>query len=631
MNQILVAIQAGLFYLIPYIIGSGVRALIEKLKHEDSKQKEDTLLSLGENFALGTACLFALALFVRYVLGSLVNIGFEKVYFPLVWILTGGGVLMALLAKKLPKFHFKLSSLGILGLIVSLSAVVYSLWYFKSPYSLNWDYYQHQGLSRAIQQGEFDFFTTKISDTFGFDSYPPTFHLLVSASQFPAKLTPNYILGYWNIIGFYHLLTVGLASYVLGMAVTRRPQIAALSAIVGTITFDSISSFTNLFLLPQNVAATLFVFALSSVIARGREGEKPSLWLVAPAVVSLVLMHYIVGILAALILLFAYVFVSFKDQVKTFFVAFPFVSLMVLAVVLGILGSNLIDLTSINQGEASLYLFDLGQKVEFAQRIYGNSLLIFAPLGIAYAISRRKWRYSLALLLLFGFGGILVSSFPYVVKFYVLARFIVHLFIAMGIWSLLKYVRLAPFRLLGYLAAVAGFTVLLAFNVVFWKSWIGYKNQFTHISRWDIEASDFLVKSYGDKEGVVLISDPATQMIFEGLGGVDSVGGGFMTTVNRTNLYEAITAQSPAGAKNDLDSIQDRLVTSPKVRLLALSGRSFAWKDFGPDFRYRFDSNVWAPEDLSYWDIQKLTQLENSGEGFKAVYKSDYVWIFELE
>src|SRR3989344_5803799 len=569
MNKLLIAFQAGLFYIIPYLIGWAVltfkNAILPTLRRRVSPLKENvfsssihprnqlqgflevsnknqSFLKFGERFALGTLVLFGLAGFVRYVLEPILTVDYQKLYFPLVWIITSLSIFAILHFRSFKGLTITKEKIGVLTLALALSVSVYGFWYYKSPYSLNWDYYQHQTLARLIQDGKFDFFTTKISDTFGFNSYPPTFHLLIAASQFPAKLSVDYVVNYWNIIGFYHLVLVGLASYVLGLAISKRKEVGLISLIVGIITFDSITSFTNLFLLPQTLAATTFIFLLSNLIAGREEFRKPSFLMNLAGVLFLVAMHYLVGIFAALILAVSYIAIRFENKVKLALKSFPFVYLIPVIVVVGIYLSNVLDLSFLNRGEARYYIYDLREKAEFVQRIYGYALLLFTLPGVFFAISRKKWEYNLALILLFGFAGILYSNFPYVIKFYVLARFFVHLFVALGIWSLLKHIKAPLLRFTAYLLTVVTFAILLLFNVIFWKNWISYQDQYTHISDYDIEASEFLADRYKNGEEIILISDPATQIIFEGLSGVDSAGGGVMTSGNRLLLYDGLKA-----------------------------------------------------------------------------------------
>ena len=632
MNKLLIAFQAGLFYIIPYLIGWAVLTLKNKkrIEVEDVVGKNQSFLKFGERFALGTLALFGLAGFVRYVLEPILTVDFQKLYFPLVWILTSLSIFAILHFRSFKGLTITKEKIGVLTLALALSVSVYGFWYYKSPYSLNWDYYQHQTLARLIQDGKFDFFTTKISDTFGFNSYPPTFHLLLAASQFPAKLSVDYVVNYWNIIGFYHLVLVGLASYVLGLAISKRKEVGLISLIVGIITFDSITSFTNLFLLPQTLAATTFIFLLSNLIAGREEFRKPSFLMNLAGVLFLVAMHYLVGIFAALILAVSYIAIRFENKVKLALKSFPFVYLIPVIVVVGIFLSNILDLSFLNRGEARYYIYDLSAKAEFVQRIYGYALLLFTLPGVFFAISRKKWEYNLALILLFGFAGILYSNFPYVMKFYVLARFFVHLFVALGIWSILKHIKAPLLRFTAYLLTVVTFAILLLFNVIFWKNWISYQDQYTHISDYDIEASEFLADRYKNGEEIILISDPATQIIFEGLSGVDSAGGGFMTSENRLLLYDGLKAGNVSLSKEYFEKINDRILKNPNIKLIALSGRTFAWLDFSPEDRYRFDSNVWSPKELSYWDVVKLSSFETSND-FSLVYKSPYVWIFELK
>ena len=632
MNKLLIAFQAGLFYIIPYLIGWAVLTLKNKkrIEVEDVVGKNQSFLKFGERFALGTLALFGLAGFVRYVLEPILTVDFQKLYFPLVWILTSLSIFAILHFRSFKGLTITKEKIGVLTLALALSVSVYGFWYYKSPYSLNWDYYQHQTLARLIQDGKFDLFTTKISDTFGFNSYPPTFHLLLAASQFPAKLSVDYVVNYWNIIGFYHLVLVGLASYVLGLAISKRKEVGLISLIVGIITFDSITSFTNLFLLPQTLAATTFIFLLSNLIADREEFRKPSFLINLAGVLFLVAMHYLVGIFAALILAVSYIAIRFENKVKLALKSFPFVYLIPVIVVVGIFLSNILDLSFLNRGEARYYIYDLSAKAEFVQRIYGYALLLFTLPGVFFAISRRRWEYNLTLILLFGFAGILYSNFPYVMKFYVLARFFVHLFVALGIWSILKHIKAPLLRFTAYLLTVVTFAILLLFNVIFWKNWISYQDQYTHISDYDIEASEFLADRYKNGEEIILISDPATQIIFEGLSGVDSAGGGFMTSENRLLLYDGLKAGNVSLSKEYFEKINDRILKNPNIKLIALSGRTFAWLDFSPEDRYRFDSNVWSPKELSYWDVVKLSSFETSND-FSLVYKSPYVWIFELK
>lgn len=631
MNKLLIAAQAGLFYIIPYLIGRGISALMgrKRVELEEDVGKKSPFLKFGERFAMGTLVLFVMAALVKYALEPILAVDFQKLFFPLVWLLTGLSIFAILRLRSFRGFRITKEKIAVLGLTLALATGVFTFWSYKSPYSLNWDYYQHQTLARLIQDGKFDFFTTKISDTFGFNSYPPAFHILVAASQYPAKLTVDYIVKYWNIIGFYHLILVGLASYVLGLTISKRKEVGLVSLIVGIITFDSITSFTNLFLLPQTLAATIFIFLLASLIAERKVSKKPSLLINLTGVLFLVAMHYLVGIFAALIFVICYIAIRFENKVKIALKSFPFVYLIPVIVVVGIYLSNVVDLSFLNRGEAKYYIYALGEKAEFVQRIYGYALLLFTLPGVFFAISRKKWEYNLALILLFGFVGILFSNFPYVIKFYVLARFFVHLFVALGIWSLLRYIKAPILRFIAYLLCVITFAALLLFNSIFWKNWISYRGNYTHISDYDTEASEFLADNYQNRRDVLLISDPATQIIFEGLSGVDSAGGGFMSADNRLYLYNALKAGSASLAKDNFKKIEDRILKNPSVKLIALSGRTFAWTDFNSEDRYRFDSNVWSPQELSYWDVLTLAKYESFSD-FNLVYKSPYVWIFEL-
>lgn len=634
MNIIEIGGQTLLFYLIPFCVGYLLIRLASYLSRTSSydQQSAEQLLNIPYFFSTGLIFIFITALIAKYSINQYLNFSFELIFFPIIWLVSIIGLVILILDLVINFKSYKhwILRLGLPFLNVLMLAVgVYVLWSFNSPYPLNWDWYQHQTLSTLIQQGNFSFFTSKMSDTFGFNSYPPSFHLPLALAQYPKQLTPEYLVNFWQTITFWHLVSVGVASWWLGQIITRNKVGAFLSAVIGVLIFDSAISFTNLFFLPQTVTATLFVLLFVKLAWCIRHRRNLPIWQLIVSITSLVLLHYPVGGLSAIIFLGVYVYSRWKFKALDHYLeTFPIIPLIIIIAIAGVIFSQYIDLGSLNRGEASLYSYQLSDKQSFIEQTYGYSFYILVILGLAYAIKNSSRIHNLHILILFGFLTILLSRFPYVLKFYTLARFWVHVFMAMGILSLIEPVKLRSVR--GLLATTIPITFGLIFivNIYSWKASLIFNNQYTHISEYDIEAARY-IQDLSRNKSSTLISDPSTQFILEGMSGVNSPGGAYMSELNRNKLNQVFEGENKDQIVRILNDIEDPVYLNSESRYLVLSGRTFAWLRADEEQRNAFNFNVWSPVLLTLSDWEIINSFEQN-RFLELKYKSDYLVIFDI-
>ncbi len=621
MNILLLTFLASLFYLIPTVLGT---ALLFVTKY---RKQEPHLSTLPISFLLGTGLIFGIALFIQYLLLPAVpNISFSQLFFPTIYSLFGISVIgLGWKAKKLkPLFSQHMLRVGLLSL--GLSAISYFIWTWKSPYSLNWDLYEHQTLVHLITQGHFSYFTSQISDTFGFNSYPPVFHLLMALSQFPITLNPEQILQYWNVIGFFHLWLVSLISYAFAYTVTRNKSFSLLSCIVGTLTFESVIAFTSFFLLPQTVAAVLFISLFTHFIWRKKNSLSLLSIEVFLSILLLISLHYVMGGVAFVILLATIIYFSAQDKIDKLTQKVPLIEIFIMAMVGGLFLTQFINLGSLNHGEAASYIFTLSDKIKFMAQSYGLLFIFALPLGIFAMIRQHSWLKKYLLLILFGFLVILCAQLPYVLKFYVLARWFVLFFATAGIWSLIEKQSFSFSRKMSFIIVSLLLSGILILNSLLWKQGLGTDQQISHVSQDELAAAQYLQSNYS-QDSVLLISDPATQYILEGLSGINSAGGSFANAETRVLLSQALKENNSTQVATQLRQIRDAIAQNKRV-FVVFSGRLFLWEKASDTQKLSFDFNIWESRKLKFSDDQWLATLDQAH--FTPIYQNDSLQIKEL-
>lgn len=636
MTTLLSLIQPLLIYLYPVILGRAlvltgffVSKAIQKVLNRPLTPYRENLWHLPGYFALGSLGFFGLAILIHYLVLPQWGGSFEALFFPI----SAALILLSTLVNLIfwPKFNRRLvtkAGLSLIGLII-LTAISFSLWTHKSPYSLNWDWYQHQTMARHIGDGKFSYFTSEISDTFGFDSYPPLFHTLIALSQYPADLSPQDTAAYWQATGFWHLFTVGLAAFALGFALTGSGIVAWLAGLLSLFTFDSVISMTSYFFLPQTLAAVVFTLLIAKLLLAYRHQTGFAWWELLSGTLFLILIHYLVGGLAALVLtaLVLYRFTTLKLPALTS--QFPWVELAVTLVIALFIALFQTDLGWVNQGEAATYTYTLTEKLEILERSYGYLFYGLLILGVIYALKSSNPVLKTGLLVLFGLVLATFAPVPYALKMLTLLRFWLVGFAAMGFYGLLLYIKNPALKAGSVIALFIALIIILVVNISFWKSGLLLNGQYTHLLPSDLEAAA-AIKVRFEGKSVLLVSDPATQFFIEGLSGVETIGGAYMKHSEREKIIPSLEQRTPAGLINAIDSLEDAVISDFDHHLIAISGRTFTWVNKPGEDRLAFNVNVWLPAGLSLEDLAFIEAIAGQ-PGVEIVYQSPYIYVLQVK
>lgn len=618
------------YFIYPLILGRGLVVggfFVKKyVKGKKAQNVTDSVWTLPAYFGLGLLGMFGYAL-------VLAGMGIAGVVFARLFL---GGVVLALFLSVLlnllywPKVSFKRwKSLGLgLGGLVMIAMVSFGVWSYNNPYPLNWDFYQHQQLARLIREGEFNFLTTRMSDTFGFNSYPPLFHVLLSVSQWPIQLTPDFILIYWRVMEFWQVTLVGAAAFGLGYAVSGKKEVGWLAAILSGLIFDPMVSLTTYFFMPQTLAAVLFTGYIARLLRAYDHKQLVGISEAVVAIMSLGLMHYLVGGVAALVYMGMYGYLALGIRWPGFSKGMPWVAVVVLIALGGVLAAPFVPLGSLNSGEAVDYLFTPSDKQEVLERAAGYLMYLTIPLGLVYAVQKKKMVMWVALLIAFGLGAVVMAEIPYSLKIVSLLRFWLVVLAAMGLYELIQFMESRILKGFVFTVVIIGLLGILVTNVMYWRAGIMAEGKYTHISEDDLELVWLVEKVFGNRK-VRVVSDPATQFIIEGLTLADSIGGSYMPAEKREALAQPIERSDASAVVSAATLLEDGVELDEEVRLLVLSGRTFLWARQKPEKRNSFGYNVWSPVDLTLEDYQLIEKIETFA-GVQKVHESAYAVVFKI-
>jgi len=345
-------------------------------------------------------------------------------------------------------------------------------------------------------------------------------------------------------------------------------------------------------------------------------------------VLLLGLLHYVIGGLAAVILLGTFVYFITKPQIDKASKQLPLNEIVILAILGGFFATQFIDLSSLNHGEAASYIFTLSDKFKFMLQSYGMLLVLTLPIGILDAIKATNWLKKYLLFVLFCFLMVFMSQLPYVLKFFVLGRWFVLFFASLGIWNMIEKQSFGIFRKLSLVIVAIGLLFVLILNSLLWKQGLTTDNQISHVSQDELAAAQFLKDNFAG-QNILIISDPASQYILEGLTGVNSPGGAFASQATREKLNQALHESNSNLVASDLKQIQDADTSAPERTFIVYSGRLFLWDKATDTQKYSFDYNVWESRQLKFSDYQWLNQLDQAK--FPLLYRNSSLEIREIK
>lgn len=587
-------IAAFSFWLIPYLTGR----LFTK--------------GILQSFSLGSLMWFAVYFAVSGLTNRFNIPGFETIIYFIAVLISVVSITRIIIEHN----GFSFTEKKPLFLLFTLGTVVYFLiWKASTPYPmhLNWDIYEHITLSNKISDNIINLRTTLISDTFTFDSYPPLLHVLLAI---PKIIFKTDLLGmYYFLEYFYFLLTIASA-YLLGKMFFRDSAIGIMSGLFAVFVFENFMAYTSFFLIPQNLAALLTVFTLISLIQNSISRKFLGITLL-----SIFLMHYIIGSVGILIIL---LFILLRNvTLKTLRLSL-LGSVLILGLVIA--AHNLWNFILIEREEAAHFSFPLIKKAMFILDWFSLSLA-FLPVSYVLIFKNDSKHQKTLLILTLLIASLSMAPAAYFLKFFVFDHYMLSVIIASGIGFLIMHLN-------KIFKTVAIFWIGLSLFFVFYKSQAIFKEPLyfegyrTHISLEEINAAKWLAQNFPH---ALIISDPSTQYILEAVSGVNSQGGAFMANSTRKILSEIKDSTDSAQIKEKLSSVEDILAYEKNSNntLLILSGRYFLWQNLPEDQNLSFYFNVWAPKKLSNQDKIYITSLTRNGR-IKNVFQNSELAILKI-
>jgi len=526
----------------------------------------------------------------------------------------------------------------LLALVISglLAGFVYYIWRFNAPQNtvLNWDIFHHQVVVNEINKGNFSWDPTELSDTFQFQGYFTTFHYVIAQVQTYFPTSPQGLITFWWYAELFHLFAVTLISFVIGWLLYNY-RVGVLSAIFGAMVFIPSGAYTNLFLIPQNVSATIGALGIALLIKSLFANSKYKYLLAVlafSAVLSAILVHFIIGALTIALTVFLLIIkvVSLKFSAEhNIWKVFSLAASATL-VIIPLIASQF-DLTYINRGEAGFVNFDLPTKIGYMRDAYGFTFLFFLPIGLYFLFKGRKIKEYAIYFIACGFLAVVIAKIPYSLKLYSLGEFYLHLVMAFGLYSLTKQIKTMWFIGIAGLT-VAVFTPIFIVNSYKYQQTPKYKHQVTNISPYELDAAEFLYNTYKDKNAL-LVSDPATMQVLEGTSGINTPGGAYAGIAMRKILEQIYYSQDSNTMDDTLRTIKDGLsIRQPSTHLFAISGRFEKWQELTEQDKMGIHTNIWYPVDITpgmreeyefLWFVENKTQ-------FKKVFENEGIVIFEI-
>ncbi|MFZ5424216.1 MAG: hypothetical protein ACOZAO_00250 [Patescibacteria group bacterium] len=632
-------VAASMFYISPILIGRAF-IILKKLAYKsrtliELESDDNVAFAITElvmSFVYGAIITFGLAfLTFSEKFSSLLNKTFAQGFRnAMITALTVSTVIVLTntIFNLLKKPQIKLAKLAVPIYIIALSLGAYAIWRWDAGLNttLNWDLYEHQTIVNEMQKGNFDITPLNLSDTFQFNSYSTLFHVLIFQAQLLVK---SDILGFWWFVEYFHLLGTIAVSYVVGYALTRNKWIGITSALFGAFIFESFIAYTSLFLIPQNLAATVIAAFLARTVIRNQRGDTTHEISTGIVIIYLLLNHLIIGAAGVAVVLFANSYLNIFKKTKRIPLQQILVLLAALVVVLSPLVTSKIETyDDLNRGEAEHFNLSIERKLGLVTEFYGFTFFILLPLGLMYVINRKRTDLYLLLLITLGTLGVVGATLPYTLKFYTTGRYLVHAVMAIGFWDIVKRFNVF-FKSLSFLLLTAALLIIYTLNISGFKQTPVYKTTSTHVTDYEIEAAKFIKDNYYG-QNVWIVSEPATMYILEGLSGVNSPGGVFTEISNREVLSQIYFTRDSVEMAKQIYNIDDLLLKEkPDKILFTVSGRFSRWQGFKDKYKFGIFWNVWTPEDLTLVDYDFINFMEEYAK-FKLVFKNNGLAIFEV-
>lgn len=511
-------------------------------------------------------------------------------------------------------------------ILAVVSLVSFIMWKQHSPYPspLNWDIWEHQTVINAILSGHHAVFPSQLSDTFGFTGYTTLFHYILA---FPQYLFHPEILGFWWASELYMTFLTSLAAYGLVRTITKNTTTALIAGVLSALYFESSIVFTPYFVLPQTIAALIWVFGFIALI---QANKKTIPWILGIFSILLMATHMIIG--AAGILVYILFIVLNALEKRTTHQLMSIVTLLVPIAVYALLqyAGTMIPMETLNFGEAAHYIQSIEKTFSDMQGWYGLLPVIIIPFGLLRIAQSNVTPKATVLITLFlTILAVVLSPLAYSMKFYVLFRYIFILVIACGVQELITRIRNKKLIYIALTALVVTQFWILKTNIATWQTPLFVRGVASHVASGELEAITFIKHVY-DSDTTAIVSDPATSYIYEALSGINSFGGAYMKPENRTVIAQLQKEKTNDTFTTAITTLQDPIATTPiHTYLFIVSARYLEWTNATKEEQQAFYFNVWRPR---VFTVAHKTEIQTITEtlGLQPVFQNDTVVIFAV-
>jgi hypothetical protein len=434
----------------------------------------------------------------------------------------------------------------------------------------------------------------------------------------PKIVLQRELIGIYWWVEYWHYFLTSILGFFLFKKFLKNG--ALFFAILFSLVFESLVVYSSFFLIPQTLVGLLTAGLLL-------EADEANTKFILLSSIAILLFHYIVGLVGVLIV--AGYILAKRIQIRPGILnilIFLCTVLLIIALLANIFGS----LQLLPREEAAHFNFSVVEKLNLLSRWYGILFFAFFPIG--YFRILRENDNNLKLILIFSLilFSIVFLPFSYVLKFYVLARYFVHIVLSAGINMVMaKQGRLLKLISSGIL--LLSFLIVFIVNQKVYKEALHYGEFETQISYNEISAGEWLRK-YSSRKNIFLVSDPSLSYILEAISGVNSQGGAFSDIKTRRVLSAINYSYNPRFIKQEILKIKDHLDENNQGKretLFVVGGRYFRWQEFNQKEKESTFYNIWAPKIMSKEDKTYVDFLSKSNE-FKLIYINPELAIFKV-
>ncbi len=599
---------ATLYYLLPLFVGYGV------------------LAGRGGSFptawASGSFALLALVGFANLGFGGSapeLRHGFLALSVAILAAMGVREILRRFQDRKRWPMELTLAVTAIVGVALLAQCVLRS----DSPYPsfVNWDGLQHLTLAREMNRGEFSLDLTRYSDTFQLATYVPVYHAPLFLAWAASGATPEGL--YW-FLDLLHGFMAALVTCRLGWSIRKRPLDALLAGSLGALTLESQIAMTGFSHMPQNLAGMYFALCVADFLDRKvppRELGIQLLYLGAA--------HFFVGGFGVALLVALHVLQTFERR-DGLMLGLKAGGVLIVALSVLLAGYNSeFRLDPFSIGDSAAFNLDADQKNDLFRHWYGYGYYVY---GVLLAVL--AWRtHEVRLRVLCVVSGLLVPAilfpFPYTFKLFALAHFVLATLVAAALGGAFLQGRKRLVQAVNLALLLGAWFIIFALNQeLSLKRWLRFEGVFTLVSEDETAAARFLDQPRYRQ--TLLVAEPATQHILEGLGGVNTAGGTYATAATRGQLMDILGSDSPEHVRGSVFAVRDALRQgSDDIRLLAVGARAAHWMALDADDRLASFENIWTPRRASLRDEARVTLLARS-PGFRLVFENSGIALLEV-